>query len=400
MKTLEMVAREMGCSPEDARRVFQASRLGADPVDGEMDDLTANQLGILLQLGATALETNPGRRALKSEPIARLRNGSIEVREGQVNGDQTPLSKPTISGNALLGPFNGDPSTAFHLWSDIDMGRAIPALKAILLEEDWAYAGTDPRRKPERPLPVLHSHVKLTFYRVWREGKVFVSPRAPGPVLAAYNTGLVDRFHTPVFGLFEKGESALREGGPWHFRSFCVPGQDRDGKLLARAFPSLPAAADYLSPAENLVFRPIGGGLYVDWEHIIRENTARIPAGLLRGCAVDASDPKAVSAAIQASPALARELRAAYAAALERALRRATWDYRYCVPSYSPGDDKVVLMLPLGIEGEDQIDGALVLDRTATGSYLAPTVLPLWQAFNNARLVSQVHDAWLLEAQG
>ena len=53
------------------------------------------------------------------------------------------------------------------------------------------------------------------------------------------------------------------------------------------------------------------------------------------------------------------------------------------------------LLLPVCLLSDDKVDLALAVEKTASGSYLGHTMLPLDWAYKNARLVCRPDSDWL-----
>lgn len=54
------------------------------------------------------------------------------------------------------------------------------------------------------------------------------------------------------------------------------------------------------------------------------------------------------------------------------------------------------LLLPLCLLSDDEVDLALAVEQTPSGSYLGHTVLPLDWAYKNARLICRPDSDWLI----
>ena len=130
------------------------------------------------------------------------------------------------------------------LFSQGKISKPILELSKLALDEDWRYRGVFDKSVDE--YGVLGRYIRFTFHRLTYEGKI-----VEGKKYAVFNTGLVDRFYKPIYALFEKND---REMQSWRWRSFCVPDQEHDGKLLSRTFNSLPDAARYFSDIDDIFF--------------------------------------------------------------------------------------------------------------------------------------------------
>ena len=62
---------------------------------------------------------------------------------------------------------------------------------------------------------------------------------------------------------------------------------------------------------------------------------------------------------------------------------------------YYPTKNTGSLLLPLSLVDEDHVDLALVVERQPSGAYLGQTILPLYLAYSNSRLVTRPDSDWL-----
>jgi hypothetical protein len=264
------------------------------------------------------------------------------------------------------------------------------------------------------PFPILSSYLKFTFYRLQREGKICEAMHPDLGRIAVFNTGLVNTYFEAIYGLFVANSDPTGTRPPWKYADFCVQAQDYYGKVLVATFSQLPEAAHYFDSPQDLIFDTKADKPAVDWEHVILENVDRIPVDLLAECLpntitirpieeLDYADREKylgeIRRIIQEQGAVARKLRDRFDTALTLALKRVHWNFRTCVPSYYPRNNKVQLMLPLALVREDRVDGALVLERQPSGRYTGHTMLTLWQAYNNARLLCRPGSDWLKPEQ-
>lgn len=81
---------------------------------------------------------------------------------------------------------------------------------------------------------------------------------------------------------------------------------------------------------------------------------------------------------------------------LRLAIKRVKWNYKTAIPMYFPTRDIMSLLLPLALVDDNQVDIALVTEKTQSGSYLGHTILPLDWAYSNARLVCRPNSDWLI----
>ena len=142
------------------------------------------------------------------------------------------------------GTFSSDPTNALTNWASLgDFNRVIEDLKNWCLNERWFFYN---EQNNKQPFPILINYLKYTFYRLSQEeGKIVEKEN-----YAAFNTGLVDKRYEPIFALFSKTPTALRN---WKFESFCIAGEDRFGKELVRHFNPLPKRAHYFDKVSDML---------------------------------------------------------------------------------------------------------------------------------------------------
>jgi hypothetical protein len=68
-------------------------------------------------------------------------------------------------------------------------------------------------------------------------------------------------------------------------------------------------------------------------------------------------------------------------------------------PQYYPRVERLQLLLPICLVSDENVDLALAVEKTASGNYLAHTVLPLDWAYTNARLICRPDSDWLTPTQ-
>jgi hypothetical protein len=282
-----------------------------------------------------------------------------------------------------------------------DFRAAIASLKQMALRERWYYKTQD----PAFPFPILSKYLTYTFFRLAKEGgKVMQSDR-----YAAFNTGLVNQLYEPIYALFEKNRVPGRQ--EWYFHEFCVSGVDRSGKTLASHFNPLPPRAHYFEDAAELIYDITGPEPQLNWNHIILDNVARLPLEFLEENKPsnflfrDTTTMNTVqkrqyfldlAQAIEDESKVFRSIKNRFSDSLALALKRVQWNYKTAIPMYYPTQNRMSLLLPLSLIDDDQIDLALVVEKTQSGNYLGHTVLPLDWAYSNARLVTRPDSDWLI----
>ena len=99
--------------------------------------------------------------------------------------------------------------------------------------------------------------------------------------------------------------------------------------------------------------------------------------------------------AVQRDMRTYRMMKSRLDAAVELALKRVRWNFKTAIPVYFPTRNQMNMLLPLALVSDEEIDIALVVEKTESGNYLGHTILPLDWAYNNARLVCRPNSDWL-----
>jgi cold shock CspA family protein len=275
-------------------------------------------------------------------------------------------------------------------------------LHGQLLGERWEFLNAIP--DDEKPFPILYSYLIQTFTRLTIEKKVVVEP---GGGLAVFNTGLVDRRYESIYALFRPQQDTR---APWRLASFCTAGEGTEGKNLVRYINPLPSPPHYFETPSDLLYDVRARQPDADWEHSIIDRIGRFPAEFLEDhrpagfayrSAADIPDEErevyfqSLGKAIEEDARTYRRIISSLRDAIQLSLKRVAWNYRTAVPQYYPRVRKLQLLLPLCLIRDDQVDIALAVEKTPSGSYLGNTILPLDWAYKNARLVCRPDSDWL-----
>lgn len=285
-----------------------------------------------------------------------------------------------------------------------DYRQTILDLKNFALKERWYYKN----QNPKFPFPILSKYLTYTFYRLAsEEDKIVISGK-----YAAFNTGLVDKRYEPIFAIFERNRNpGMQE---WYFHEFCIPGEDKAGKILTSYFNPLPKRAHYFDKVSDMIYDIGAPEPQLDWNHIILENVVRLPFEfIVEHCPdnFDLQDPtemttlerdeyfRKLAQGIENDSKTYRSIKNRFKDSVDLALKRVQWNYKTAIPMYFPKSNKLSLLLPLALMDDEIIDLALVVERTSSGNYLGHTVLPLAWAYSNARLITRPDSDWLIAEQ-
>lgn len=296
---------------------------------------------------------------------------------------------------------SNDPANALTNWASLgDFSKMFEDLKTLSLIERWFYSELNPKQ----PYPILVKYLKYTFYRLRKEGNKIIELDD----YAAFNTGLVDKRYEPIYAIFVKTPSSLRK---WRFEGFCIPGEDRLGKELVRKFSPLPRRAHYFDKVSDMLYDTLSPKPELDWHHIVVENVDRLPADFLvdncpknftlknvEGLSDTEQDEyyETLAKAIVDDTKTYRNITNRFKDALELALKRIEWNFKTAIPMYFPTLNKMSILLPLALVDDENVDIALVVEKTESGNYLGHTILPLEWAYSNARLVCRPDSDWLV----
>ncbi|MGB7250683.1 MAG: DUF3825 domain-containing protein, partial [Phormidesmis sp.] len=317
---------------------------------------------------------------------------------------QSPKKPRNIS--PVIKPLRADDRgtkslSAFAGFSTDVLNQKVSELAAITLPENWYFG---PQPPADFAYPILKSYLRYTFIRLQHEGKAIASPSRE---YHAFNTGLLDTLLRPIYGLFSRPTQLNAHS--WNL-DFCIAGQSQPGKTLVSRFPELPSAANYLSDPEKAFYDLTAGPPQVDWQHVVKDNMARLPlafleryapAGFIPRSAQGLSSPdffdykRSFIEALEADPAGYRNIVSKLEEALERTLRRMQINYRTAVPTYYPKINSIDLLLPMCLVDESTVDFAIITRREPSGKYIGHTILTLRQAYNNARLICKLDEDWL-----
>ena len=270
------------------------------------------------------------------------------------------------------------------------------------LREDWDFDNSPVKNKQ-----ILIQYIKYTFYRLTCENKICISEDKS---FAAFNTGLVDEHYNDIYACFVPNDTELAQ---WRFEGFSTAASKGLGKQLVSLFNPLPQPAKYFKDNKDLLFY-LDKELHPDFEHIIIDNCRRLPLKFLQNQFTDCPEAMQLISDIQSSGgAKKRELYKQLSElisdnyklfnriqnrikdAIELAKKQVRWNYKTAIPSYFPKRNTMSLMLPLCLTDEEHPDVALVVELTPSGNYQGQTILTMWQAYIDARLLCRPNSEWL-----
>ena len=299
-------------------------------------------------------------------------------------------------------------------WAWIDHNK-VEALSKLALNEKWYYGNT--QKNDQSKFPILWNYLKYTFKRLCYEDKILIKIDPDrNEEYAAFNTGLVDKKYEYIYALFKQNYQNTKYY--WYLLDFVVKGEDV-GKTLVKVFNPLPQKADYFqNKIENMLYDTTTGDLSCDYTHVITEHTERLPLEFLKdNCSedflyingkniddiyhLDIRKPdrqayfNSLGLKIKNNPRIFNRLKNRISDAIELAKKRVEWNYKTAIPMYYPTRNTCSLLLPLSLMDDDHVDLALVVERQPSGSYQGQTILPLYLAYTDSRLITRPDSDWL-----
>ena len=310
------------------------------------------------------------------------------------NNGRTVPDRPTSSIIEPLSKFAG-------LSMEV-LNQKVGELAAIALPENWYFG---PQPPEDFAYPILKSYLRYTFIRLQHERQVVASENNQ---YRAFNTGLLDNLLRPIYALLTRPASNLPDR-QWNL-AFCIAGEGFAGKRLVSQFADLPVAANYLANADQAFYHLAAGMPQVDWQHVVKDNMARLPLAFLEKYAPAGFTPRSTEGlttpeffdykrsfitALEADLAGYRSIVSKLEEALDRTLKRIQINYKTAVPTYYPKINSIDLLLPMCLVDENTADLALVVRREPSSKYIGHTILTMRQAYNNARLICKLDEHWL-----
>lgn len=278
-----------------------------------------------------------------------------------------------------------------------DINAFLAQLAELAISERWNF----PNGQPAFPKnAILWSYIKCTFCRLQHQNKVIYSIDGD---YSAFNTGLVDDRYLPIIALFKHNK---REDAPseWIFHSFVILGEGK-GKVLNSLFKENAEPATYTDNAQDLIYDVMLGTPLVNYEHIVIKHVERLPKKFIEVTApaftlldeqvMEKDYYDSLRNYIVGHPTVYRSIVSRFVTAIELALKKVRWDYKYAVPMFYPKENRMCLLLPLCLVDDEHEDLALVVSKTPASKYEGATILTLDLAYADARVVAKPNCNWL-----
>ena len=310
-------------------------------------------------------------------------------------------SKNNVGKSERLSPYERIVRYAFFPSKDKETNGftlMLQELEAKAKKESWEYGNQK----------ILQNYLLYTFERIqYEDSRIRSEDEEPtrklreGSEYAIFNTGLVNGFFSPIYGLFRRNP----KGKPkWLFSGFYVESEKAvSNAKKAENWYDLPKAARFYDYPDDLIFDVESKIDAINWDHIVIDNADRIPYKYIERYKPEGFDLEKepdepmiyyenLRNAIRNDQYTYRKLVDLFRDAMERAVLHATWNFHYALPMYYPRFGRVSMLLPLILEDsrDSVVELALVLDRDYIHkTYTATTIMTLEQIYCNIRLISQ-----------
>lgn len=269
--------------------------------------------------------------------------------------------------------------------------------------ERWNYPGEGVGK--ESRYGVLRDYLASTLARLRATGGVVTSPDG---TLAAFDTGLATPMDEELYAVLSPTGTDI----PWHLDGFATAGDGELGSRLTAHLPTLPPRACYLEGIDDVVLRD-GALVIPDYKSLLGANIERLPLGFVASlvAGTDAQAPldrlaaagpaeraaarRDLSRAIEGEPGRYRRACRALDDAIDLSLRRARRSYRHVAPAFDAALGRKLMLLPLALVDDTNVDCALVLELMPSGAYQAAAIASLSRAYAAARVVSEQLPSWL-----
>jgi hypothetical protein len=224
-------------------------------------------------------------------------------------------------------------------------------LAALAQPEIWNDEGRDGQ-------PILFNYLRYTIRRQLELGQWRSVGEDPGPVVSAFNTGLLSRHFESIVAVFERNRNPDKQ--PWVWKEWATPSSHR---LKPFESDSLLPAVFFDDPGEA-VFDP-RLPVVANVEHIVDDNVDRYPQ------------------ALRDNPYMRKGM---LEQAITVAAAKAVSNWRIAAPQYywppNGGAGRVQLLLPLSLETPDRVDRARPQPRPGA-----------WLCTARVRLLPSAHRA-------
>lgn len=255
--------------------------------------------------------------------------------------------------------------------------------------------------------PILRTYLNITYAKLKSEGKIIYQKGNDGKSYAAFNTGLTDELDRDIIMLLAANPVPNKQ--KWVLDCVGVMGIGSEGKKLTEIFGKMPARADYFSDQndKNKFFDP-NMSIQVNTDHMCdKRHIDRLPFEWLRrefplyfaDCDPSIADCSGKIEQFARAMKLDLELFKQFQQKLEMVIstsaKKTLINYRNAILMYYPRLNQLCFLIPLSFVNSNKADAALVVRRTDSGSYRGETILDMYQAYINCRVIAKIGWEWL-----
>lgn len=281
-----------------------------------------------------------------------------------------------------------------------DYDTRIIELSKLARKESWCYINSKDK------YIILKIYLQYTFYKLSTENKIAISDDKK---YLAFNTGLVDDNFQYIYLLAYLKD---KEKNNYSFLTFTTVGVKGNGKLIVENFNPIPLKADYINNPSELYF-DVNENLVIDYDHILIDNLPRLPFSFILSSTNNVEISKLIKQFLVSSPIQKEKiyedlknivrkdkytyqnLKFALEKAIDYVLKEVENDYHIVLPCYYPSRNALSLLLPLKLGKKNTIDCFLVVEKMPSNNYQGQTILPVKQAYTNARLIGPTTYTYL-----
>lgn len=268
----------------------------------------------------------------------------------------------------------------------------IDSIYSILLPgENWSFTQTssDDKKQKQTNYPILENYIKNVYLKLIKDylaniqlnkDKLYLSQNSD---YVYFNTGLLNRYVQDIciVGRVNKRDNIWYLVNP----ELAAGKSDLVNKynFASKLVKNEPDIVSFFENINEVIFKADQDKIDAPMdrlEHIIEERNYRFPQEYQE----------------MYKEHRIKEIAQDLSNAIHNAIIIAKRNYKYIVPQYRPKKDKIQFLMPIYLKHNynSQADFALVLDPQGD-FYKLETILPLEQAYNNARLIAKPDDLWL-----
>lgn len=307
-----------------------------------------------------------------------IKNSSIKPYKYYVYYVGTTKEKP---GDVLMNMVHFD-----------DFDNCMNKLSDLCLKEPWCF------KDSKDPYLILKIYFQYTFYTIKQQNKLAIDPKHQ---IAIFNTGLMDKNHEDIYCVLKM------KNKEFHYFGFSTAGSESMGKMIVCLFPDLPEKATYFNRNTCSFLLEPELALHIDYQHILIDNISRFPIDFLEtifspfkdlmdivkqiksenNCYKKNNIYQELKKKISKNSIAFNLMKSYFDGAVKTALKIASHDYRYVIPSYFSTNNTLSLMLPIILDETKGPQLVLLLEKVSAKSYQGQTILDLKQCYVNARLI-------------